>query len=115
MDVDEPRQYEPILTVDHPVCRPGVVAADKDDPVVGEGDIDISAIGMVSGCLVPGNGPIGVADSSGGQGTVLLVVALPSCANGPFTLMMVRRPRQAMVGSVPIVHRLMLQSAGPCW
>jgi hypothetical protein len=115
MDVDKPGQYHAVSAVDHPVRRPWVIAADKGDPVVGKGDVDISAIGVVPGCLVPGNGPIGVADSSSGQGTVLLAVTLPSRANGPFTLVMVRRARQAMVGSVPIARRLLLQSAGPCW
>jgi hypothetical protein len=86
MDVDEPRQYQPIPAVDQPVRRPGVIASDKDDPVVGERDIDVPPIGVAPGCLVPGDGPIGVADSSGGQGTVLLAVTSQSRANGPFTL-----------------------------
>jgi hypothetical protein len=115
MDVDEPGQYQPIPAIDHPVRRPGVIASDKDDPVVGKGDVDISAVGVMPGGRVPGNGPIGVVDSCGGQGTVLLEVTLPSRGNGPFTLVMVRRTRQAMVGSVPIARRLLLQSADPCW
>jgi hypothetical protein len=115
MDVDEPGQYEPVPAVDHPVRRPGVIASDKGDPVVGKGDVDISAIGVVPGCLVPGDRPTSVADGSGGQGAVLLLVTLPSRANGPLTLVMVSRARQAMAGSVPIAYRLLLQSAGPCW
>jgi hypothetical protein len=97
------------------VCLPGVIASDKGDAIFVKGDVDILAIGVMAGCLVPANGPIGVSDNSGGQGTVLLVVTLRSRANGPFTLVMVRRARQAMAGSVPIAYRLLLQSAGPCW
>ena len=57
-----PGNTKPILAVDHPVRRPGVIASDKGDPVVGKGDVDIPAIGVVPGGLVPGNDPIGVAD-----------------------------------------------------
>jgi hypothetical protein len=113
MDVDEPGQYQPVTAVGHPVRRPGVIASDKGDAIIGKRDVYISAIGVMLGCLVPGNDPIGVADSGSGQGTVLLAVTLPSRGNGLFTLAMVCRARQAMVGSVPIAYRLLLQSGWP--
>src|SRR6266404_4493922 len=55
MNVDQPGQYQTILTVDDPVRRPGIISADKDDHIVGKGDVDIAPIALTPGAFVPGD------------------------------------------------------------
>src|ERR1700745_813880 len=61
-DVDQPWQYGAISPVDDPVRHPWIIASDKDDRAVGKGDVDIAAIDMAPGNLVPGDHPIGISD-----------------------------------------------------
>jgi hypothetical protein len=62
MNVDQSRQHQPILAVDHPIRSTGVIPPDKGDPVFGKSDIDPAAIDMAPGALVPGDDPIGILD-----------------------------------------------------
>ena len=67
MDVDQPGQYQPILTVDHPLRRPGVIASDKDDRAIAKGDVYIAAVDVTLGALVPGDDPVGILDDGRGH------------------------------------------------
>ena len=67
MDVDQSRQYQAILSVDHPFRYRWVISSDKDDHVVRERDIRTAAVDVPSGTFVPGNDPVGVLDDSGGH------------------------------------------------
>jgi hypothetical protein len=62
MNVDEPRQQQPILAIDNPVRGTGVISSGESDLVVDKRDIDAAAIDLVAGCFVPRNNPIEVSD-----------------------------------------------------
>ena len=70
MDVDEPRQYQPILAVDHPLSRAAVIPPDERDPVVGKDDIDVPPVSMAGG-LVACDDPIGITDYGGAHELLL--------------------------------------------
>jgi hypothetical protein len=62
MDVDQPRQHQPVLAVDHPVRVPAEISSGKGDHAVGKSDVNTPAIGVTPGRLVPGDDPIGIPD-----------------------------------------------------
>src|SRR6516162_11095716 len=62
VDVDQTGQYQAISPVDNPVRRSGIIWSDKDDRGAGKRDVDIAAIDMSRGGLVPGDHPIRIAD-----------------------------------------------------
>ena len=62
MNVDQPRQQQPILAVDNPVRRTGIISSGKSDLVVDKRDVDAAAIDLAPGCFVPRNDPIDVSD-----------------------------------------------------
>jgi hypothetical protein len=62
------------------VRRGGIIAPDKDDAVVGKGDVDAAAIDVPPGGLVPGDNPVGVFDQCRGHGGVLPVAGKAGAA-----------------------------------
>src|SRR5260370_28016581 len=68
VDVDQSRQYQSIPAVDHPVRRSGVISSDESNRVVDEDDVDVAAIAVTPGGLVPGDNPIGFLDDGHGHG-----------------------------------------------
>ena len=73
VNVDQPRQYEAILAVDHAVYRPGIISPDKSDRIVGKGDVGVAAVGVMPRVFVPGDDPIGIADDGGYQCSIVLI------------------------------------------
>jgi hypothetical protein len=67
MDVDEPGQHEPCAAVDHPVGRAGEIAAEMDDAVFAEGEVNLAAVGVMVQRLVPGDHPGGILYHGGGH------------------------------------------------
>jgi len=67
MDVDEARQYQPILAVDNLVCHAAVIPSDEHDRAPGKGNVQMAPVDMTAGGLIPGHDPIGIADNGGGQ------------------------------------------------
>ena len=60
----------------------GVIATDKGDRAVGEGDIDAAAIAMLPGRLVPGDDPVGIFDDGRGHRTLFVPVFLNEITSG---------------------------------
>src|SRR5208282_2323634 len=73
MDVDQPGQDEAIFAIDHPLCHAGIIPSDKVDRAFRKRDVDIAAINVTSGGLVPGDDPSGVPDDRRGHCSVLLI------------------------------------------
>src|SRR5215472_17644137 len=70
VNVDQPGQYQAVSPLDDPVRRRWIIRSDEDNGVVGKCNVDISAIDMAPGHLVPGNYPAGVSDDGRGHNVI---------------------------------------------